>query len=113
MGESSLELPEPGLRSIVRSNLKKLTTTFIIQLFSPQNSVPTMKTSERKFSDLTVKKSCASLEQHVLDFSDTMNLKVDLYFLLYFALGNSEPNMEPTLSNCEDFLVCIQTLPLV
>lgn len=55
-------------------------------------------------------KSCASLEQHVSDFIETVNLHGGLYFSLCFALGNSEPYIEPTFRN---FLVYRLTLPLV
>lgn len=67
------------------------------------HSAPTMKINARNFSDLTVKKSCASLEQPVFDFTDTMNLQGELYFLLCFAL-NSEPNMELALRTVKYFL---------
>lgn len=77
----------------------------------PQNQWPPLWRAVQEISlRPNSQKSCASLEQHVSDFIDTVNLHGGLYFPLCFALGNSEPYIEPTFRN---FLVYRLTLPLV
>ena len=106
----SLALPESGMRSIIRSNIKKLTTILIIGIFFPTKPQYSHSGDQRErcLSDLIVKRSDASLEQPVLDITHTVNLAAELCFLLCFTLGHPEPNMEPTFRNCA-VLSCLYT----